>query len=636
MWSPQICLFLVVTPLLVCAAPAAPLANTAPLSVEIESIQQHLVNVGSEDLTVKRSANVDSLDSTVKRSARIDSFLAIPSTEFTCSAQAVPGIYADQETGCQVFHYCQDDGRMDSFFCPNLTLFNQQYFVCDWEYNVDCNSAHQYFSLNEALYKTPEKIYQAIHPAIKIVQNELLQGAASSEVSRTLNSLVSKLDSRTSAIVVDSSLPPTPPAQQTQPRLLTQAETDRESKSLSSLPEINSFDAEREGKSADAGGNSVGYNTLPSYSQTPPTIVTAAPVIIPTVTISPIITDEGSADIVNTAQSAYALADPYDDAVADPEPDCFYDGSCTPPVGSGSYATAGQSAGDAYTNVNPSAAAAAAIVNTAQSAYAAADPYDDAVADPEPDCYYTNDCTAADLTSGGYAVVGSAAAGVYNTASAAYAASDNAYDDAVADPEPAGYYSGNSAVTGGSSGTYSVADSSNLATLPSYADAVNSVYDPYDSADPEPSAIPYSASGTYTQYDSADPEPDSYYGYYDSADPEPAAYYGANTIDLSSSSDDSYQSPSSVQYSSPDLTINQAADYDDAVADPEPDPSSYGTNINLYDSSSASGYQQPSYQAYSASNAINDYYKGYPSQGLVVDSPDPEPSSDPEFTPYGE
>ena len=80
---------------------AAPTANTAPI-LEDESIKQHLVNVGSEDLTVKRSANVDSLDSTVKRSARIDSFLAIPSTGFSCSAQAEPGIYADQETGCQV------------------------------------------------------------------------------------------------------------------------------------------------------------------------------------------------------------------------------------------------------------------------------------------------------------------------------------------------------------------------------------------------------------------------------------------------------------------------------------------------------------------------------------------------------
>merc|ERR1711892_1440570 len=98
----------------------------------------------------------------------------------------------------------------------------------------------------------------------------------------------------------------------------------------------------------------------------------------------PNVNPSAAADIVNTAQSAYAAADPYDDAVADPEPDCFYDGSCSPPVGSGSYAIADQSAGNAYTNVNPSAAAA--IVNTAQSAYAAADPYDDAVADPEPDC----------------------------------------------------------------------------------------------------------------------------------------------------------------------------------------------------------------------------------------------------------
>ena len=43
------------------------------------------------------------------------------------------------------------------------------------EYNVDCNSAPQYFSLNEALYKSPEKIYQAINPAIKIVQVTLLR-----------------------------------------------------------------------------------------------------------------------------------------------------------------------------------------------------------------------------------------------------------------------------------------------------------------------------------------------------------------------------------------------------------------------------------------------------------------------------
>ena len=25
------------------------------------------------------------------------------------------------------------------YLCPNGTLFNQQYFVCDWWFNVDCS-----------------------------------------------------------------------------------------------------------------------------------------------------------------------------------------------------------------------------------------------------------------------------------------------------------------------------------------------------------------------------------------------------------------------------------------------------------------------------------------------------------------
>merc|ERR1719420_83490 len=429
---------------------------------------------------------------------------------------------------------------MDSFFCPNLTLFNQQYFVCDWEYNVDCNSAPQYFSLNEALYKSPEKIYQAINPAIKIVQKELLQGAASSEVSRTLNSLVSKLDSRTSAIVVDSS-----PSPQQIIRNSPQSQT------------LNSLPTGREGKSVDAGdatSDGAAYDALPTYAGT------AKDIVISPVTVSSVVKAEPTA---TTVDAQYATADVVDDAVADPEPAGYYSAAPaydTINTGAGAYAIA--DAGDAYATV------------------VAGDGYDDAVADPEPDCYYTGTC------------------GSYAVADTSYATADAGVDD-----------------------------SSSYAQTPgtSYEDAV---YDPYSSPDPEPSAIPYSVGGSYGQYDSADPEPDSYYGYYDSSDPEPAAYYGANTIDLSSSSaEDSYQ-PS--QYSSPDSSSKQAGDYDDVVADPEPDPSSYGADINLYDSAS---YQQPSYQPY---NAINDYYKGYPTQGLVVDSPDPEPSSDPEFTPYGE
>ena len=101
-----------------------------------------------------------------------------------------PGIYADQQTGCQVFHFCQDGGRMDSFFCPNLTLFNQRFFVCDWwancsqsramsvspvcfrSYNVDCDSAHLHFSLNDRLYESQsaETISNAINQPVGLAQ----------------------------------------------------------------------------------------------------------------------------------------------------------------------------------------------------------------------------------------------------------------------------------------------------------------------------------------------------------------------------------------------------------------------------------------------------------------------------------
>merc|ERR1711936_791474 len=59
----------------------------------------------------------------------------IPDTGFTCEEQGLglPGYYADtsDEAGCQVFHICQEDGTQDSFLCPNGTVFNQMFFVCD-------------------------------------------------------------------------------------------------------------------------------------------------------------------------------------------------------------------------------------------------------------------------------------------------------------------------------------------------------------------------------------------------------------------------------------------------------------------------------------------------------------------------
>ncbi|XP_066951174.1 uncharacterized protein [Macrobrachium rosenbergii] len=81
----------------------------------------------------------------------------VPDTGFDCNAQNVPGYYADTDAQarCQVFHICQDrpNGRrqQDSFLCPNGTIFNQQYLVCDWWFNFDCADAESFYSVNELI-----------------------------------------------------------------------------------------------------------------------------------------------------------------------------------------------------------------------------------------------------------------------------------------------------------------------------------------------------------------------------------------------------------------------------------------------------------------------------------------------------
>ena len=67
----------------------------------------------------------------------------------------VIGYYADPEADCQVFHICTADGQGGlakySFLCPNGTVFNQNYFICDWWFNFDCAEAENLYSLNEEI-----------------------------------------------------------------------------------------------------------------------------------------------------------------------------------------------------------------------------------------------------------------------------------------------------------------------------------------------------------------------------------------------------------------------------------------------------------------------------------------------------
>merc|ERR1711874_875951 len=80
-------------------------------------------------------------------------FSEAPETAFSCDGQIDGGYYADEEAQCQVFHICTADGAGGlakySFLCPNGTIFNQNYFICDWWFNFDCAQAEDLYSLND-------------------------------------------------------------------------------------------------------------------------------------------------------------------------------------------------------------------------------------------------------------------------------------------------------------------------------------------------------------------------------------------------------------------------------------------------------------------------------------------------------
>jgi len=97
--------------------------------------------------------------------ARIDypTLLSVPPTSFRCADQEHPGMYADVETDCQAFHFCPPGSLGGSskprtgaatFLCTPGSLFNQQYRVCDWWFNVPCHRARAYYVDNSRFYDT--------------------------------------------------------------------------------------------------------------------------------------------------------------------------------------------------------------------------------------------------------------------------------------------------------------------------------------------------------------------------------------------------------------------------------------------------------------------------------------------------
>merc|ERR1711872_50291 len=97
-------------------------------------------------------------------------YAEVPETGFACDGQVDGGYYADPEAECQAFHICTADGAGGlakySFLCPNGTIFNQNYFICDWWFNFDCSTAEDLYSLNDEIAAEREALAGASDQAI--------------------------------------------------------------------------------------------------------------------------------------------------------------------------------------------------------------------------------------------------------------------------------------------------------------------------------------------------------------------------------------------------------------------------------------------------------------------------------------
>ena len=93
-------------------------------------------------------------------------YAEIPETSFSCDGRSEGGYYADTEAECQPFHVCSADPSSGglvkySFLCPNGTLFNQEHFVCEYWFNVDCSSAESFYGLNDNIGEVPDNSLSA-------------------------------------------------------------------------------------------------------------------------------------------------------------------------------------------------------------------------------------------------------------------------------------------------------------------------------------------------------------------------------------------------------------------------------------------------------------------------------------------
>jgi len=107
----------------------------------------------------------------------------LPETSFYCGDQKhFPGLYADEDLGCMVFHVCAltDEGLiMKSFLCPESTLFDQTILKCNWWFYVDCKNSKKLYDSNIPISKS----YQLMKALTFFSQYKQESNSASQNVS---------------------------------------------------------------------------------------------------------------------------------------------------------------------------------------------------------------------------------------------------------------------------------------------------------------------------------------------------------------------------------------------------------------------------------------------------------------------
>jgi len=128
---------------------------------------QHVPSFAAQTLVV-RDAPANFHPPGYKEGPHYSMTTRLPRTEFFCEEQKfLPGMYADVQLGCKIFHLCIPaplGSSMASFLCPNSTLFDQSILQCNYWQLVDCSASADHYDANQPLALSYRRVNAAYLP----------------------------------------------------------------------------------------------------------------------------------------------------------------------------------------------------------------------------------------------------------------------------------------------------------------------------------------------------------------------------------------------------------------------------------------------------------------------------------------